>query len=83
MPIGRWFNVEMRMKCAANGQGVVQVWQDGVEIFNLPNVTTNQPDANAHCHWMVNAYGQWMVPSPTVIYVDDLVISTTRVWRQP
>ena len=81
MPIGRWFNVEMRMKCAANGQGVVQVWQDGVQIFNLPNITTNQPDADAHCHWMINAYGQFISPSPTVIYVDDVVISTGRVWQ--
>ena len=81
MPFGRWFNVEMRMKCAANRQGLVQVWQDGVQIFNLPNVTTNQPDADAYCHWMVNAYGQYILPSPTVIYVDDVVISTGRVWQ--
>jgi chitodextrinase len=81
MPIGRWFNVEMRMKCAANRQGVVQVWQDGQEIFNLQNVTTNRSESDADCHWMVNAYGQWFVPSPTVFYVDDLIISTTRVWQ--
>ena len=81
MPFGRWFNIEMRMKCAANRQGLVQVWQDGVQIFNLPNVTTNQPYADAYCHWMVNAYGQYMLPSPTVIYVDDVVISTGRVWQ--
>jgi hypothetical protein len=81
MPIGRWFNIEMRMRCAANRQGLVQVWQDGVEIFNLQNVTTNRSESDADCHWMVNAYGQWFLPSPTTIYVDDLIISTTRIWQ--
>jgi hypothetical protein len=81
MPIGRWFNIEMRMKCSANRQGLVQVWQDGVEIFNLQKITTNQSFADAYCHWMVNAYGQFILPSPTVIYVDDLVVSRARVWQ--
>lgn len=78
LPIGRWFNVEVRFRCAAHHRGAVQVWQDGVQIFHLENVTTGLPGKST-CHWGINDYGQYILPSPVVIYVDDAAISRNRI----
>lgn len=77
MPIGKWFLVEMRVRSGTNMDGAVQVWQDGVEIFNVSGVTNNA--VGYVYQWYVNAYGQWVSPSPVVLYIDDAVISTARV----
>ena len=77
MPIGRWFHLEARYVCAGDFNGAIQVWQDGVEIFNLQGVKTRH--AIADCRWAVNNYGEKLSPRPVVIYVDDAVISTARV----
>ena len=80
LPIGQWFNIEVRFRCAANSQGEVQVWQDGIEIFRAEKVTTKLT-VDSVCHWGINAYGQYILPSPVVIYVDDVSISTTRIGK--
>lgn len=77
MPIGKWFLVEMRVRSGTNSNGEVQVWQDGIEIFNVSGVTNN---AGGYVYqWYVNAYGQWVSPSPVIYYIDDAIISTARV----
>ena len=53
------------------------MWQDGVEIFKLENIRTRYTDGN--CEWSVNNYGANISPAPTVIYVDDVAISTARL----
>jgi hypothetical protein len=77
IPVGRWFNVEARYVCDGGFGGAVQVWQDGVEIFNLSGVRTRYVDGT--CEWAVNNYGSEINPSPSTIYIDDAVISTTRI----
>ncbi len=53
------------------------MWQDGVEILNLEGVRTRYD--NGDCQWSANNYGEYVTPSPVVIYIDDLAISQTRV----
>jgi hypothetical protein len=77
LPIGRWFQVEARYVCASDFTGAIQVWQDGTEIFKLDGVKTRY--SNGDCQWSVNNYGTGISPSPVVIYVDDAIISKTRV----
>ena len=77
IPIGRWFNLEVRHVCAGDFTGAIQVWQDGVEIFKQDNVRTRFP--NGDCVWSLNNYGDKITPSPVVTYVDDVVISKTRI----
>ena len=77
IPIGRWFNVELRFK-RDTAAGVVQFWQEGVQIFNVQNVQTTHPGSTYH-EFYVNIYGSGISPSPTVIYVDNVAISRTRI----
>jgi len=79
IPVGRWFHVEARHVCAGDFTGAIQVWQDGVQIFNQGGVRTRY--LNGNCQWSVNNYGEKTTPSPVVIYVDDVAISKTRVGR--
>ena len=77
LPIGRWFQLEARYVCAGDFTGAIQVWQDGVEIFKLEGIRTRYPDGT--CVWAVANYGANISPSPHVIYIDDVVVSKTRV----
>jgi hypothetical protein len=77
IPVGQWFHIEARYVCAGDFTGAVQVWQDGVEIFNLNGVKTRY--SNGDCQWSVDNYGKGITPSNVVIYVDDAAISTTRI----
>ncbi len=76
VPIGRWFHLEARYVCAGDFSGAIQVWQDGIEIFNVQGVKTRH--AIADCRWAINNYGANVSPRPVVIYVDDAVVSTAR-----
>jgi hypothetical protein len=57
----------------------VIVWQDEVELFNLRDVRTRYPAPNGANEWSVNNYAHAITPSPTTIYIDDAVISTSRI----
>lgn len=81
LPVKRWFQVEARYKCAGDFTGAVQFWQDGTEIFSLDGVKTRY--ASGDCQWSLNNYGARISPSPVVIYIDDAVISTSRVGAGP
>jgi hypothetical protein len=63
--------------------GKLIVWQDGVELFNLSNIKTGYPLPGGYTNWAVCNYSEKVTPSPTVIYVDDAVVSTTRVGPTP
>jgi len=77
IPVGRWFHVEVRYVCAGDFTGAIQVWQDDVEIFKLENIRTRYD--NGDCQWSINNYAENISPSPVSIYIDDAVISETRV----
>ena len=62
LPIGRWFKVEAEYACAADGTGRVTFWQDGVQLFDVPNVQTRYPDGD--CEWSVNNYSEGAQPLP-------------------
>jgi hypothetical protein len=79
MPTGRWFNIEVRYACAGDFTGTVQVWQDGVQMIKLEGVRTRYLDGN--CLFAVTNYATKISPLPYYFYVDDVVISRTRVWQ--
>ena len=75
VPVGQWFHVEAYYKKAADNTGQVTLWQDGVQLVNVPGVqTANSSDLG----WAVISYGTGLNPSNNTMYVDDAVISTTR-----
>jgi hypothetical protein len=77
VPVGRWFQVEAYLKQARDFSGRLTIWQDGVQLWDMVNVKTKYPDGDNR--WSVNNYSDGVSPNPTALYVDDAVISTTRV----
>lgn len=77
IPIGKWFQVEAFYKCRGDETGQVTFWQNGTLLFDVRNVKTRY--ANGDCQWSVNNYSDDLRPIPATIYIDDAVISTSRV----
>jgi hypothetical protein len=75
LPVGKWVNIKVFLKRAADNTGQISVWQDGVEIFNIPNVPT--VDANAELQWSIDNYANELSPSDVTIYTDDATITTS------
>ena len=72
VPDGQWVRVEAFYKCAGDKTGHVTFWQDGTQIFDVPNVQTRYADGN--CSWSVNNYSAGLSPPTATIYIDDAAI---------
>jgi hypothetical protein len=72
IPDGKWFHVEAFCKCAGNKTGHVTFWQDGTQIFDVPDVQTRYADGT--CAWSVNNYSSSLDPVSATIYIDDAAI---------
>jgi hypothetical protein len=72
IPDGQWFRVEAFYKCAGDSTGHVTFWQEGAQIFDVPNVQTRYADGD--CQWSVNNYSRSLNPSTATIYIDDAAI---------
>jgi len=72
IPDGQWFRVQAFYKCAGDNTGHVTFWQDGAQIFDVPNVQTRYADGD--CQWSVNNYSKSLNPSTATIYMDDAAI---------
>jgi len=79
IPVAQWTHLEVFLRQSATFDGQVIVWQDAVELFNVRDVRTRYPAPNGANEWSVNNYGDSITPSPTTIYIDDAVISTSRM----
>lgn len=77
IPVGQWIHVEAFYRCAGDTTGQVTFWQDGIQLFDLQTVQTRFEDGD--CQWSVDNYSDSLTPNPVTIYVDDAVISTTRI----
>ena len=77
VPVGRWFQLEVFYKSRGDETGAITVWQDGVKLYDVKNVRTRYTDGDSQ--WSVNNYTANISPNDVDIYVDDAVISTTRV----
>ena len=91
VPVGEWFNVEIYLVQSTNKSGKgsdyngqIVVWQDGVELYNMPGVATRYPDS--WNEWSVNVYTRTNgiivdgSQADLTVYVDDVAISRSRVW---
>jgi hypothetical protein len=74
---GQWIHVEAFYRIASDNTGHVTFWQDGVELFDVPNVQTRYADGDAQ--WSVNNYTDNISPATATIYVSDPVISRVRL----
>jgi hypothetical protein len=76
--VATWNHMEVRYK-RGDGDGEVQAWLNGVEWLNETGLTlaAGGPDET---NWGLMNYGELHEStSPTTIYYDDIIVSTTRV----
>ena len=87
IPRQKWFHLEFYLK-AAETNGHVTVWQDGVEIFNIahPKLDTltkwgkterTKRSDNKYLYWII---GQYFKGVASVLYHDDAMITDYRTW---
>jgi hypothetical protein len=76
--VGEWVHLEARLLRSTKNGGRIAVWQDGQLLIDVNRVTTSIDD---NIQWSVNNYTGQIVPPDSTIYVDDAVISTTRIGR--
>ena len=70
----QWFTLLTYYKKAKDTTGAVTVWQDGVKVFDVPNIVTAFADNTLQ--WSVNSYTDKITPSPCSIYVTDMKIES-------
>ena len=76
LPVGKWVHLEVYVKKATDTTGRVTLWQDGVQLIDLPGVqTANSSDLS----WAVINYGERINPSTVTVYADNAAISRTRL----
>jgi hypothetical protein len=75
VPIGSWFHVEFFLRRAADATGEVTLYQDGVVVYDLPNVVTD--NSSDFCQWYVGNYADNLSPLQSTVYVDDVEIKDT------
>lgn len=81
LPVGRWVHIEAYIHRSDGSDGRITIWQDGTMLFDLSNVQTYYPGGSST--WSVDNYSSGLIPNRTSIYVDDAVISTTRIGDGP
>jgi hypothetical protein len=74
IPIGQWFQIESYYEYAADSAGRLTVWLQGTKIYDIQRPMSGNPIVYfTPCSLVDN------LPSPSVLYVDDVTISWVRV----
>ena len=71
IPIGEWFHIQMFLKRAADATGEVTVYQNGVSVFHVANLRT---DNTTFGQWYVGNYATDLTPTISSLYVDDVSV---------
>ena len=72
IPIGSWFHLQLYIDREPNGAGEVRFYQDGQQVFDATNVTT---DVSPLGQWYVGNLADGLTPADSTLYVDDVTIS--------
>jgi hypothetical protein len=75
-PVGQWFHLEAYLVDAASGASQISVWQDGVQILDVLNLSM---PAGQTLYWGIGTQTDNLTPPACTVYVDDASVSTARV----
>jgi len=75
-PVGRWFHFEVYFAYDPPRNGHLTVWQDGVQVMDLPN---QGAPPNDNLYWAIGSETDKLTPAACTMYVDDAAISTRRL----
>ena len=78
-PRERWVNVRVQVLFSEDEFGKVEIWQDGVRVINQQGRTL--PTADSVIDSM--QIGITATPQETVLHVDDVQVSATRIPQAP
>ncbi len=85
IPVREWMHVEAYYDNAPDGQGHIALWQDGVKLFDIPNVNTSLGQCDGNPIWGIGNYTDHIAGGQTegtaTILFDDAAISTRRLGR--
>jgi hypothetical protein len=75
VPIGRWFQIEVFFRNAADDSGRFTVWLDGQLYYDLQRPTKTSDLV----YWSPCNITEDLVPPQSAIYVDDAAVSLVRL----
>lgn len=71
-PTDRWVNITGAFFAASDETGYVEIYQDGIKIFDVKGIPTKPGGKNVY--WSVNSYADRIAPDPATIYLDNISI---------
>lgn len=74
---GEWVHISTYYQKSMDSDGVVGVFINGEAVFWVENVQTTESDNSLY--WSINHYAEAVLPHPSTIYVDDVIISNERI----
>jgi hypothetical protein len=74
--IGRWFQVEVEFEAASDATGKLVIWLDGRRVYDISSRATVDPDS---LEFILSSMLVDAEPSPVDLYVDDVIISRSRI----
>jgi len=77
--IGRWFQLEVEFVAASDASGKLVVWLDGRRVYELSERATVDPNS---FEFMLSSMLVDADPSPVDLYVDDVVVSRSRIGHE-
>jgi hypothetical protein len=75
LPIGKWFQIEVYFRRAADATGELSVFQDGKNVYRSAGIIT---DDSSWGQWYVGNLATALMPSDSTVYVDDVMIRATQ-----
>jgi hypothetical protein len=73
---GRWFQLEVEFEAATDASGRLVVWLDGRRVYDISGRATVDPSS---FEFMLASMLVDAEPSPVDLYVDDVIISRSRI----
>jgi hypothetical protein len=74
---GEWVHLSTYYQKSMDSDGIVAVWLNGEEVYRVENVKTAETDNTLY--WSINHYAETLLPHPSTIYIDDVIISSERI----
>jgi hypothetical protein len=71
VPIGAWFHVEFRLRRGTDNDGLIELYQDGVRIYELDGIPAENSLWN---QWYVGNLAAGRDPPESTVFVDDVSI---------
>ena len=77
IPIAEWFQLEAYLEFGPGRPSRIDYWLDGQPILSLPDLS--EVPVGEPVYWVIGNGGSLLSPPVSTVYVDDALVSATRV----